>query len=485
MIDGSGKVGTQGLGYVSQGFGDIFREVKGDLAYKDPYELKPPNKPAKPSAEDLSVDFYPVGRLQFVTRILDKNLSLAAICKGDWMQWAIRDAIRDGLSRYGKSNLRAEHVLFINDPPVEIVDMQMPYMGSDLWQFCEVRVDFRVKTKTPEQAEKMVDAIFMRMVENEAHMCKSVEYTFRDIYPITVLEMKHKRFFLQNGKYMSDELALFQAAAANNLDEIVDIASRPWVDVNAHQCTEGCPPSFVPDEDLRFAAVTLGRTALLAAAEEGHLEAMRYLMDKKANVHFQDTSGFHALYLAAGVPDAGQKLVNFLLAWDADVNLANKSGYTPLHNACGSGACDSVRALLENRGDLNLKSKSGAAPVHAAVLNNQPEVLDVLKELKANLDMPAFGGNTPVHEGVMQNNPSIIQKLFDLNADINIESGPEHGFATPLKMATDRKKKKAAKKLKELGALERIEHEYEESSEGEFQAIGDGEYAPRVKGRIY
>merc|ERR1711972_497644 len=122
---------------------------------------------------------------------------------------------------------------------------------------------------------------------------------------------------------------------------------------------------------------------------------------------------------------------------------------------------------------------------HAAVINNQPSSLEVLKEGKINLDMPAFGGNTPVHEGVMQNNPDIISKLFDLRADINIESGPEHGFATPLKMAIDRKKKKAVKKLKELGALEKIEHEYEDSSGGEFEAVGDGEYEPRVKGRYY
>jgi ankyrin repeat protein len=283
---------------------------------------------------------------------------------------------------------------------------------------------------------------------------------------------------------MSDEIALFEAAAANNLEEIGNLLGKR-VHVDACQSLANCPPTVVADEDTAFAAVNLGRTALLAAAEEGHLEAMRLLLDRSANVNFQDTAGFHALYLAAGVPDAGEKLVNFLVAWGADVNLANKSGYTPLHNACGSGATDSVRALLEARADLNLKSKTGAAPVHAAVINDQPAVLDVLKDLKANLDMPAFGGNTPVHEAVMQNNPSIIQKLFDLKADVNIESGPEHGFATPLKMATDRKKKKAAKKLKELGAIERVEHDYEDdSSGGEYQRVGNGEYVPRVKGRL-
>merc|ERR1711871_1221691 len=98
--------------------------------------------------------------------------------------------------------------------------------------------------------------------------------------------------------------------------------------------------------------------------------------------------------------------------------------------------------------------------------------------------MPAFGGNTPIHEGVMQNNPAIIQKLVDLKADMNIESGPEQGFATPLKMARARKKKKAAKLLESLGALEQISgHEYEEVSECEVTGDAEGSRVPRVKGR--
>merc|ERR1719414_2113131 len=100
-----------------------------------------------------------------------------------------------------------------------------------------------------------------------------------------------------------------------------------------------------------------------------------------------------------------------------------------------------MKALLDGRANLNLKSQTGAAPIHIAVINNQPEALKLLMEMKANLDMPAFGGNTPVHEAVMQNDPSTVQRLFELRADVNIESGPDNGFATPLRMAIDRKKR--------------------------------------------
>merc|ERR1712066_555395 len=81
-------------------------------------------------------------------------------------------------------------------------------------------------------------------------------------------------------------------------------------------------------------------------------------------------------------------------------------------------------------------------------------------------------------------NPEIIKKLYELGANINVESGPENGFDTPLKMAEERKKKKAFKMLSSLGAIEKVQHEYEDSSEGEYEPDGTGDYRPRiVKGR--
>jgi len=296
----------------------------------------------------------------------------------------------------------------------------------------------------------------------------------------------NKRYSLMKGSEVMSQVALFEAAMTNDVS-MVERLIQKGVDVNACQKAKGFPGAIL-EEELRFLCVQLSRTPLLAAAEEGHVEAMRMLLDSKADVNYRDNSGFHALYLAAGSPDVAEKAVNFLLANGADMKLANNSGYTPLHNACGSGEVGGIRALLEAKADMNIRSSNGAAPIHAAVINNQPKSLEVLKQFNANLNLPAFGGNTPVHEGVMANNPDIIKKLLELKADINVESGPDNDFATPLKMAEERKKKKAAKALRAMGALERIQHEYEDSSEGEFEPVSgsDNEYQPRrkVKGRL-
>jgi len=288
------------------------------------------------------------------------------------------------------------------------------------------------------------------MTDFEVIFCQNLESKFREIYHLTVLELINKRFVLMDGHVIQQQLQLFKAAK-DNVQEVARLVKE--VDVNAFQ-KEPRFPQGILDEDDYFPIVSLQRTPLHAAAEAGRLEVVQMLVQANAEVNYQDTSGFHALYLAAGsgIP----QVVSYLLSSDAELHLRNKSGYTALHNAVGCGKAECIRVLLKARGDLNLQTRSGLAPVHMAAISNQPTSLEVLHECKANLDMPAVGGNTPVHEAVMQNNPEIIQKLFDLKADINIESGPDHHFATPLHMALERKKKKAVKKLQELKAVEKV-----------------------------
>jgi aerobic-type carbon monoxide dehydrogenase small subunit (CoxS/CutS family) len=358
----------------------------------------------------------------------------------------------------------------------------MPHSGAQVWQFCEFRFDY-ILDLSQADAQVAAAAVFQEMAVFERIFCKALEMKFRDVYHLTVLNLRSKQYALVDGEPQTNAKRLFQAAQDNDVQTIEKLAKDVEnIDWRPKECAY---PMDLLEEEFGLLWVGLSRTPLLGAAEEGHVEAMKALLDAKADVNLQDNAGFHALYLGAGAENA-EKVVKFLLAAGAQVNLKNKSGYTPIHNACGCGEAGAIKALLEAKADLNIKSNTGAAPVHVAVINNAPASLETLAERKANLDMPAFGGNTPVHEAVMQNNPDMIQKLLDLKADVNIESGPENGFSTPLKMAMDRKKKKAAKKLQALGALEKIEgHEYEDFSEGEAEPGVGGGYMPRVTGRVY
>mmetsp|Transcript_470 Transcript_470/g.1099 ORF Transcript_470/g.1099 Transcript_470/m.1099 type:complete len:488 (-) Transcript_470:106-1569(-) len=446
----------EGLGFVSKSLHDLFRPLVGDLADKEPLELKPPYRLQRAAPEQFEKgSHYPYGVLFIKARLAADKFPLEAVVKGEWMKWAIAEALSETFSKLCKTRVPPRNVLFCADE-VEVLDTKMPYLGDSLWQFCDFRFDYRVATRNEEESAKIVYYVFNQLDEVEAEFCKNLENKYRNIYHITILGLFNKENILMEGQRLSDELALFEAAQKNDLDGISTLLQR--VDVNS-ACAEATGfPKYLLEEEQRFLFLELGRTPLLAAAEEGHVDATKLLLDAQADVNFQDSSGFHALYLAAGSENS-RDLVPLLLASSADVNLANKAGYTPLHNACGSGEVPALQALLDAGADWNAKSGAGAAPVHVAVINDQPDILKVLKDRGANLDMPALGGNTPVHEGVMQNNPSIIKHLRELGANINIQSGPDNHCATPLRMAIDRKKKKAAKYLVEVGALEAIKDE--------------------------
>jgi len=229
-------------------------------------------------------------------------------------------------------------------------------------------------------------------------------------------------------------------------------------DVNAHPKLDGMPKALF-EEEVWWVYVNFGRTALLGAAEEGHMEAMQVLLKHGAAVNFQDTAGFHALYLAAGACQQNSEPLDFLLKSGASLELKNARGLTALHNACGSGAVEGIKFLLDARADINVKSESGLGPIHVAVLSEQISSLETLFKLGVNMDMPALGGNTCVHEAVLMNKAPIVQKLFDFKADINIESGPSTGYQTPLKMARERKKKKVVTLLTKLEAIEELDYE--------------------------
>lgn len=442
----------EGLGYVSRNVEDLYRQNHGPLAGKPAVQLKPPRRvPTALVTDDAAM--YPTGALCVRLRLPPHNEPIVEFATCEWMKWAIVEALRQSLSRFAANEVKFDDILFCMDQ-IDVKDAQMPCMGDEVWQFCTIRFDYKVRVCLREEAVRLVQNVRWMMKEFEEDFCPRLEHCWRSANHMTILKLLHKNHLLSDGMELSRARRLFEAAQRNDIDGIKEcLAKGTPVDV---VMSADRYPAQTLDEDFAWLWLTLGRCPLLGAAEEGHLEAMRTLLDAHADVNFQDERGFHALYLGAGAGPDPAKVVHFLIDRDADVNLANESGYTALHNACGSGEIGAVEALLERGGDWNCKSSCGSAPIHVAVLNDQHRVLEALQRRGANLTMPAFGGNTPVHEGVMQNNPGIIQVLLGLRADINVQSGPDNDYATPLRMAIARKKKKAAKMLQSLGALEAI-----------------------------
>jgi ankyrin repeat protein len=130
---------------------------------------------------------------------------------------------------------------------------------------------------------------------------------------------------------------------------------------------------------VRMVSQLLGRTALATAAEHGHLDILRYLVEeKKENVHDTDSEGQTVLHRA--VEARHIHVIRWLvLKAGADADRDNRNLDTPLHLATNTGRLDIVRCLVQD-GDacVNLPNSQFAMPLHLAAIAGHKQILKFL-----------------------------------------------------------------------------------------------------------
>jgi len=119
------------------------------------------------------------------------------------------------------------------------------------------------------------------------------------------------------------------------------------------------------------------------AATQGDTAAMATALRRGAVIDSLDTrrnpNGRRALNWAAWYnhPVA----IRFLIARDATVNLANGTGFTPLHHAVENGSLDAARTLLALGADRTLRNRFGRRPVDLARLRGRADLAALLDSL--------------------------------------------------------------------------------------------------------
>lgn len=147
-------------------------------------------------------------------------------------------------------------------------------------------------------------------------------------------------------------LDLFEACAVGNTERIIDILEQDPGLINAY------------NRD--------GYTPLGLASFFGHLEAVKLLLQKGANIHELSRDGqFNNTALHAAVAGNYEEIVEILLQHQANVNARSKgavrAGFTPLHLAAGRGQRNMVAALIEHGADRNATNDAGLTPGEYAI----------------------------------------------------------------------------------------------------------------------
>ena len=138
-----------------------------------------------------------------------------------------------------------------------------------------------------------------------------------------------------------------------------------------------------PLDPNRRSAVPQPVWPMFSAAEQGHLEVVRLLLEAGADKNAAKQYGTTALMLAAH--NGHLEVVRVLLEAGADKNAARQDEATALMIAAQDGHLEVVQVLLEAEADMNARQDGTTALMLAAVCGHL-EVVRVLLEAGADKD---------------------------------------------------------------------------------------------------
>uniref|UniRef100_A0A7N2L191 S-acyltransferase n=1 Tax=Quercus lobata TaxID=97700 RepID=A0A7N2L191_QUELO len=173
-----------------------------------------------------------------------------------------------------------------------------------------------------------------------------------------------------------------------------------------------------------------GQTALHWSAVRGAIQASEVLLQEGARVNVADMNGYQSTHVAA---QYGQTafLYHIVSKWNADPDVPDNDGRSPLHWAAYKGFADSIRLLLFLDAYRGRQDKEGCTPLHWAAIRGNLEACTVLVQAgkKEDLIVTDNTGLTPAQLASDKNHRQVAfflgnaRRLLDKRFDGNSRLG--------------------------------------------------------------
>ena len=158
-------------------------------------------------------------------------------------------------------------------------------------------------------------------------------------------------------------------------------------------------------------------SALVTAAKDGDLRAVRALIAKRANVNEQGRDGGSALLWAVYHSDL--EMTKALLAAGARPDTPNKYGVTPLLQASRTGDAPLIDLLLKSGARPSLAHPDGETPLMAASRTGRLDAVRLLIEANADVNATSYQQETALMWAAAEGHAAVIEALVDAKADTN------------------------------------------------------------------
>lgn len=129
-----------------------------------------------------------------------------------------------------------------------------------------------------------------------------------------------------------------------------------------------------------------------------------------------------------------------LLAGPVDVDVADRSGITPLHIAVRNVPSHEiwvVERIVHAGANVNAKAKDGQSPLHCAAMSTDARITAILIQAEADVNSRDSFGRTPLHIAAWYGNDDVIGRLLDAGADARAVDDEKSGAFHYAAMAPD------------------------------------------------
>ncbi|AXK60194.1 ankyrin repeat domain-containing protein [Candidatus Chromulinivorax destructor] len=116
------------------------------------------------------------------------------------------------------------------------------------------------------------------------------------------------------------------------------------------------------------------------------------------------------------------KIARMLIDAGVNVDIKNRYGQTPLHQAIFYSEIEIVQMLIDAGARLNLQDENGLTPLHLAVRNNSTKIVAMLIAAGANLSIRNKEGKTPLYSAISHNEKEIAHMLIHAGAHVNLKN---------------------------------------------------------------
>ncbi|KAK6513075.1 hypothetical protein TWF506_009238 [Arthrobotrys conoides] len=177
------------------------------------------------------------------------------------------------------------------------------------------------------------------------------------------------------------------------------------------------------DVDIDVATVKEKRTPIHQAAQGGHTEVVKILLEHGAACDPRDNDGTSPLYAAS--QSGYTNIVEMLLKQGANAEVICTSGSNrrPFHHAATHGHTALCRLFLEYKVDFEPLDETNCSPLFFACQGGHHEIVEMLLQAGADCEntwqSQKGGGRRCLHQAAQNGHFRVVQLLLEAGADVD------------------------------------------------------------------